>query len=85
MLLHAKIGVIWCFFKFCTWSLFVTKLNLKTSKNLPKNINKEASYMTAIHLKYSSKILKRRIVSKKLDFFHFNDLFGGVTKLEAFQ
>ncbi len=69
MLLHAKIGVIWCFLKFCNWSLIVTKLNLKTSKNLPKNINKEASYMTAIYMKYSPKILKRRIVLKKLDFF----------------
>jgi hypothetical protein len=44
---------------------------LKTSKNLPKNINKEASYRTAIHMKYSSKILKRKIVSKKLDFSSF--------------
>ncbi len=64
MLLRAKIGVIWCFLKFCTWSLFVTKLNLKTSKNLPKNIKKKASDMTAIHMEYSSKILKRRIVLK---------------------
>ncbi len=71
MLLHAKIGVIWYFLKFCTWSLFVTKLNLKTSKNLPKNINKEACYMTAIHIKYLSKILKRRNVLKKFDFFSF--------------
>jgi hypothetical protein len=41
--------------------------------------------MTAIHMEYSSKILKRRIVLKKLDIFHFNAFFGGVTKLEAFQ
>jgi hypothetical protein len=71
MLFHAKIGVICGFLKFCTWPLFVTKLNLKTSKNLLKNINKVASYMTAIHMEYSSKILKRRIVLKKFDFFSF--------------
>ncbi len=71
MLLHVKIEVIWCFLKFCTWLLFVTKLNLKTTKNLPKNINKESSYMTAINMEYSSKILKRRIVFEKFDFFSF--------------
>ncbi len=69
MLLHAKIGVIWCFLKFWTWSLFVTKLNLKTSKNLPKNINKEASYMTAIHMKYSSKSRKEELYFNNLIFF----------------
>ncbi len=87
MLFHAKIEVIWCSLKFCTWSLFVTKLNLKTSKNLPKTINKEASSMTVIHMKFSSKILKRKIVFKKWDFFSILMPFfgGGVTKLEAFQ
>ncbi len=85
MLLHAKIGVIWCSLKFWTWSLFVTKLNLKTSKNLPKNINKEASYMTAIHMKYSSKSRKEELYLKMWFFFHYNAFFWGVTKLEAFQ
>jgi hypothetical protein len=49
----------------------VTKLILLTSENLPENTNKEAVYRTAIQMKYSSKILKRRIVSKKLDFLKF--------------
>ncbi len=71
MLLYAKNELVGVFLKICSWSLFVTKLKLKTSKNLPKNINKEESYRTANNMKYSSKILKRRIVSKKLDFFSF--------------
>jgi hypothetical protein len=33
--------------------------------------------MTALHMEYSSKILKIRIVLKKLDFFHFNAFFLG--------
>jgi hypothetical protein len=49
----------------------VTKLIFQTSENLPENTNKEAFYRTAIQMKYSSKILKRRILSKKFDFLKF--------------
>ncbi len=71
MLLYAKKWLIWHFLKIYILSNFVTKLFLLTSENLPENTNKEAVYRTAIQMKYSSKILKRRIVSKKLDFFKF--------------
>ncbi len=86
MLLYAKKWLIWRFLKIYLLSNYVTKLILQTSENLPENTNKEAFYRTAIQMKYSSKILKRRIVSKKIIFFkNCNALFGGVTKLEAFQ
>jgi hypothetical protein len=39
--------------------------------------------MTAIHMEYSYKILKRRIVLKKLDFFHFNAFFGGGDEIRS--
>ncbi len=71
MLLYAKKWLIWRFLKICILSNFVTKLILQTSENLLENTNKEAFYSTAIQMKNSSKILKRRIVSKKLDFLKF--------------
>jgi hypothetical protein len=37
----------------------------RTSKNLPENTNKEATYRTAIHIEIVSKILKKRILSEK--------------------
>jgi hypothetical protein len=71
MLLYAKKWLIWRFFKICILSNFVTKLILQTSENLPENTKKEAFHSTAIQMKNSSKILKRRIVSKKFDFSKF--------------
>jgi hypothetical protein len=71
MLLYAIKWLIWRFLKICILSNFVTKLILQTSENLPENTNKEAFYSTAIQMKKSSKILKRRIVSKKFDFSKF--------------
>ncbi len=44
---------------------FCDEIKIENFKKSPKNIKKEATYRTAIHMKYSSKILKRRIVSKK--------------------
>jgi hypothetical protein len=43
---------------------FVTKLIFKTQKNLLENTNKEATYRTAIHMKYSSKFFNSRIMQK---------------------
>jgi hypothetical protein len=68
MLLYAKKWLIWLFLKIYILSNFVTKLILQTSENLSENTNKEAFDRTAIQMKYSSKILKRRNVWKKLDF-----------------
>ncbi len=62
MLLYAKKWLIWHFLKVCILSNFVTKLILQTSDNLPENTKKEAFYSTAIQMKNSSKILKRRFV-----------------------
>jgi hypothetical protein len=67
-LFYAKKGLIWRFSKIYSLSDFVTKLILKTKKNLPENTNKEGTYKTAIPMKYSSKFLKRRKVQKKLSF-----------------
>jgi hypothetical protein len=61
-------GLIWRFLKIYTLSDFVTKLILKTKKNVKENTNKEGTYKTAIPMKYSSKILERRNVQKKLSF-----------------
>jgi hypothetical protein len=61
MFLYAKKWLIWHFLKIYILSNFVTNLILLTSENLPENTNKEAVYRTAIQMKYSSKILKRRI------------------------
>jgi hypothetical protein len=69
MFLYAKKWLIWGFLKIYILSNFGTKLIFPTSENLPENTNKEAFYRTAIQMKYSSKILKRRILSKKLVFF----------------
>ncbi len=85
MLLDAKKWFIGRFLKICILSNFVTKLILQTSENLPENTNKDAFYSTAIQMKNSSKILKRRIVSKNLIFQNLNVFFfwgggGGVTK-----
>jgi hypothetical protein len=71
MLLYANKWLIWRFLKICILSNFVTKLILQTSENLPENTKKEVFYSTAIQMKNSSKILKRRIVSKKFDFSKF--------------
>jgi hypothetical protein len=74
------------FLKIYTLSDFVTKLILKTKKNLLENTKKEGTHKTAIPMKYSSKFLKKRNVQKKIIFFLLLTLFfGGVTKLEAFQ
>ena len=43
---------------------FVTKLILKTQKNLLENTNKEATDRTAIHIKYLSKFLNNIIMQK---------------------
>jgi gluconate kinase len=40
------------------------EINFENFKILLENTNKEATYRTAIHIKYSSKILNRRIISK---------------------
>jgi hypothetical protein len=42
MLFYAKMWFIWSFLKFFILLDFVTKLILKSQRNLPKNINKEA-------------------------------------------
>ncbi len=74
------------FFKDLSLVKLCDEINFANFRNLPENTNKEAFYRTAIQMKYSSKILKRRIVSKKLYFFKIlMPFFGGVTKLEAFQ
>ncbi len=53
-----------------TFSLldFVTKLILKSQRNLPENIKKEAIWKTAIPKKSSSKILNIRNIPKNLLF-----------------
>ncbi len=68
MLLYAKKWLIWRFLKIYILSNFVMKLILQTSENLPENTNKDTFFRTAIQMKYSSKILKRRIAWKKFDF-----------------
>ncbi len=76
------------FFKVLYFVKFCDEINFANFRNLPENTNKEAFYSTSIQMKNSSKILKRRIVSKKFDFSTFECPFwggGGVTKLEAFQ
>ena len=66
------------FFKICTLSLFVTKLILKTSKNLLKNKHKEAKYKTAIPMKFSSKFSLSTNVKKNINFsFCFKLFWGG--------
>jgi hypothetical protein len=42
MLFYAKMWFIWSFLKFFILLDFVTKLILKSQRNLPENINKEA-------------------------------------------
>ncbi len=42
MLFYAKMWFIWSFLKFFILLDFVTKLILKSQRNLPGNINKEA-------------------------------------------
>ncbi len=64
MLLPTKKWLIWCFLKISTLLDFVTKLIFKTPKNLLENTNKEATYRTAIHMKYSSKFLTKKIMQK---------------------
>jgi hypothetical protein len=44
------------------------KLTFKSQRNLPENTNKEATEKTAIPMKNSAKILKRRNVEKNLLF-----------------
>jgi hypothetical protein len=70
------------FLKICILSNFVTKLILQTAENLPENTNKKAFYSTAIQMN-SSKILKRRIVSKKFDFSKFECLFWGGDEIRS--
>jgi hypothetical protein len=61
---------------------FVTKLILKSQRNLPENINKEAIQKTAIPMKNSSKILDRRNV-KKLVFFWLTVLLEGGDEIRS--
>jgi hypothetical protein len=61
----------------------VTKLILKTSKNLLKNKHKEIKYKTAIPMKFSSKFRLSTYV--ELTFPSVSSFFGGVTKVEAPQ
>ncbi len=67
--------VIWFFLKICTWSLFVTKLNLKISQKRPTRRQLTRRI-------YSYEIWKEEFY-QKIRFFHFNVLFGRMTKLEA--
>ena len=64
MLLSTKKWLIWSFLKISTLLDFVTKLKSKTQKNLLENTNKEATYRTAIHMKYLSKFLNNIIMQK---------------------
>jgi hypothetical protein len=68
MLFHAKKWFIWSFLKIFSLLDFVTKLILKSHRNLPENIKKEAIWKTAIPMKNSSKILNRRNFQKSLLF-----------------
>jgi hypothetical protein len=68
MLFHAKKWFIWSFLKIFSLLDFVTKLILKSQRNLPENITKEAIWKTAIPMKNSSKILNRRNIQKNLLF-----------------
>jgi hypothetical protein len=63
----------------------VTKLILKTSKNVLKNKHKEAKYKTAIPMKFSSKFRLSTYVEKNINFSFCSSFFGGVTKFEALQ
>ena len=63
-LFYAKMWFIWGFLKFFILLDFVTKLILKSQRNLPENINKQAIQETAIPMKNASKILNRRNVQK---------------------
>jgi hypothetical protein len=47
---------------------FLTKLILKSQRNLPENIKKEAIWKTAMPMKNSSEILNSRNIPKKLLF-----------------
>ncbi len=78
ILLCAKKQVIWCFSQICILALFVTKLILKTSKNLLKNKHKEAKYKTAIPMKFSSKFRLSTNVEKNTNFsLCFKVFWGG--------
>jgi hypothetical protein len=51
---------------------------------MPENTNKEATDRATIHMRYSFKILNRRIVEKiKIVFFLMS--FWGVAKLETYE
>ena len=68
LLFHAKKWFIYSFLKIFILLDFVTKLILKSQRNLPENIKKEAIWKSAIPMKNSSKILKRRNIQKNLLF-----------------
>ncbi len=85
MLFYAKKLFIQSFLKISILLDFVTKLILKSQRNLPENINKEAIQKTAIPMKNSSKILNMRNIPKKSTFSVLVSFWRGVTKLEAFQ
>ncbi len=73
------------FFLDLDFDTFVTKLILKTSKNVLKNKHKEAKYKTAIPMKFSSRFRLSTFVEKILTFPSVSSFFGGVTKFEALQ
>jgi hypothetical protein len=63
--------------KICTLSLFVTKLILKTEKNVLKNKYKEAKYKIAIPMKFASKFRLSAYVQKNINFSFSFKLFWG--------
>ncbi len=62
---------------------FVTKLILKSQRNLPKNIMKEAIWKTAIPMKNSAKVLDRRNIQKNLLFFWLTVLLEGGDEIRS--
>ena len=73
------------FFKDLYLVTFSVEIKFENFKKSPKKHQQGGILQDSYYMKYSSKILKRRTVSKNKILFHFNDLFGGVTKLEAFE
>jgi hypothetical protein len=59
----------------------VTKLILKSQRNLPENIKKEAIWKTAIPMKNSSKILKK--YPKKITFFWLTVFLEGGDEIRS--
>ena len=66
------------FFLDLDFDTFVTKLILKTSKNVLKNKHKEAKYSKAIPMKFASKFRLSTYVEKNINFsFCFKLFWGG--------